>query len=340
MTIPTREFGKTGEKVGCIGYGAMGLAAFYGEPVPQSQVDAILDRCLADGVTFWDTADMYSPVGSGKLGYNEEQIGAYFKSHPGARERVFLATKFINRVTETGERFMDGSPAWCKQACADSLRRLGVDHIDLYYAHRPDPNVPVTETVQAMKELKDEGKIRYIGVSEYNLEQLDAANKVAHIDAVQIEISPWTPEALTNGILAWCEKNNTALVAYSPLGRGFLTGQYKSVDDFEQGDFRRFNPRFQGDNFAKNLELVDDIRKIADKKNATPGQIALAWVLQKSPLILPIPGTKKEKYLEENNKAAHVQLSPQEIEEIDNLINSFKVTGTRYAAEMMQFCAF
>ena len=129
-------------------------------------------------------------------------------------------------------------------------------------------------------------------------------------------------------------------MAYSPLGRGFLTGQYKSVDDFEQGDFRRFNPRFQGDNFAKNLELVDDIRKIADKKNATPGQIALAWVLQKSPLILPIPGTKKEKYLEENNKAAHVQLSPHEIEEIDNLINSFKVTGTRYAAEMMQFCAF
>ena len=220
MSIPTREFGKTGEKVSSIGYGGMGLAAFYGEPAPQSTVDAILDKCLANGVTFWDTADMYSPVKSRRLGYNEEQFGAYFKSHPEARSKVFLATKFVNRVKENGERFLDGSPEWCHQACNDSLRRLGVDQIDLYYAHRSDPNVNVTETVRAMKELKDQGKIRYIGVSEYNLEQLEAANKVAHIDAIQIEISPLTPEALTNGILAWAEKNGTALlsspVVYSP----------------------------------------------------------------------------------------------------------------------------
>ena len=340
MTIPTREFGKTGEQVGCIGYGGMGLAAFYGEPASPSTVDAILSRCLADGVNFWDTADMYSPIKSGKLGYNEEQIGAYFKAHPDARKKVFLATKFVNRVTEKGERFMDGSPEWCHQACNDSLRRLGVDQIDLYYAHRPDPKVDVTKTVGAMKELKDQGKIRYIGVSEYNLAQLEAANKVVHIDAIQIEISPWTPEVLTNGILDWALKNNTAIVAYSPLGRGFLTGAYQSIDDFDAEDYRRLNPRFQGDNFAKNLELVKDIQRIAEKRNATAGQVALAWLLQKSPIIIPIPGTKKEKYLEENIKAGHVKLSDAEVAEIDGVINSFKVSGTRYAQEMMKVCAF
>ncbi|SNX87277.1 probable Aldo-keto reductase yakc [NADP+] [Melanopsichium pennsylvanicum] len=340
MPIPTREFGKTGEQVGSIGYGAMGLAAFYGEPAPQSTVDTIFNRCLKDGVTFWDTSDMYSPVTSAKLGYNEEQIGAFFKSNPGAREKVFICTKFTLRFSEKGERLIDGSREWCHQACSDSLKRLGVDQIDLYYAHRPDPKVPVSETVQAMKELKDQGKIRYIGVSEYNLEQLEAANKVAHIDALQIEISPWTPEVFTNGIADWCQRNNTALVAYSPLGRGFLTGQYKSIDDFEQGDFRRFNPRFQGENFNKNLELVQDIRKIADKKGTTPGQIALAWVSQKSPIIIPIPGTKKEKYLEENIKAANVKLNDKEIDEIDAVINSFKISGARYPAEMMKGVAF
>jgi len=339
MTIPTREFGKTGEKVGCIGYGAMGLAAFYGEPVDQSTVDGVLSKCLEDGVTFWDTADIYSPMKDPNLGYNEKQIGQFFKSHPDARKKVFLATKFVNRKTEKCEMFLDGSPEWCHQACNDSLKRLGVDQIDLFYAHRPDPNVDVTKTVGALKELKDQGKIRYIGVSEYTVEQLEAANKVAHIDALQIEVSPWTPEALGSH-LAWCEKNGTALVAYSPLGRGFLTGAYKSVDDFEEGDFRRFNPRFTGENFKKNLELVEDIKKIASKKGVTPGQIALAWVMQKSEIIIPIPGTKKEKYLDENNKAASVHLSKDEVAEIDGIINSFKASGDRYPSAMMGAVAF
>ncbi|KAJ1026897.1 hypothetical protein NDA16_002191 [Ustilago loliicola] len=339
-TIPKREFAKTGEQVGCIGFGAMGLAAFYGEPVSQAQVDGVLSRCLADGVNFWDTSDIYSPLGSGKLGYNENQIGTFFKNNPDARKKVFLCTKFIMKYTESGERIMDGSREWCHQACNDSLKRLGVDQIDLYYAHRADPNVDVTVTVAALKELKEQGKIRYIGVSEYNLDQLEAANKIVHIDALQIELSPWTPEVLSNGILDWCVKNNTALVAYSPLGRGFLTGQYKSVEDFEEGDFRRYNPRFQGENFDKNLELVNDIRKIAEKKNATPGQIALAWVLQKSPAIIPIPGTTKEKNLIDNNKAAHIQLSKEEVAEIDSVINSFKVSGQRYAADFMKTVAF
>ncbi|ETS62069.1 hypothetical protein PaG_03627 [Moesziomyces aphidis] len=339
MTIPTREFGKTGEKVGCIGYGAMGLAAFYGEPVDQPTVNEVLSRCLEDGATFWDTSDVYSPMSSGKLGYNEGQIGEFFRTHPGSREKVFLCTKFIINLKD-GKMELNGSREWCHQACSDSLARLGVDQIDLYYAHRPDPNTPVTTTVAAMKELKDAGKIRYIGVSEYNLEQLKAANEVVHIDALQIELSPWTPDVLTNGILDWCVRNNTALVAYSPLGRGFLTGQYKSVEDFEENDFRRYNPRFTGDNFAKNLELVDDIRKIASRKNATPGQIALAWLLQKSDAIIPIPGTKKEKYLIENNKAANVTLDKSEVDEIDAIINSFKVSGTRYGPEMMATVAF
>lgn len=340
MTITTRQFGKTGEKVGQVGYGAMGLAAFYGQPSDQKTVDEILEQCLKDGVDFWDTADMYTPLQTGKLGYNEEQIGTFFKTHPGTREKVFLATKFVNRIKPDGTRFMDGSRKWCLEACNDSLKRLGVDKIDLFYAHRPDPNVDVTETVGALKELKDQGKIRYIGVSEFNIDQLTRANEIAHIDAVQIEISPWTPEPLTNGILAWCEKNGTAVVAYSPLGRGFLTGQYKSIDDFDETDFRRYNPRFAGENFKKNLELVEDIKKIADKRNVTAGQVSLAWVLSKSPLIIPIPGTKKAKYLSENNKAADLSLSADEVREIDGIINSFKVSGARYPEQMMSSVAY
>ena len=330
MTIPQREFGKTGEKVGAVGYGAMGLAAFYGAPSPQTVVDEVLQRNLDEGNNFWDTSDIYTSAGHGGLGLNEEQIGTFFRTHPGAREKVFLATKFVFTLSASGERGMDGSREYALKACDASLSRLGVDKIDLYYAHRPAPNADVTETVGAMKELKDAGKIRYIGVSEYSLEQLERANKVAHIDAYQIELSPWTPEVLTNGLLEWCEKNHTALVAYSPLGRGFLTGQYRSVDDFEPDDFRRSNERFQGDNFNKNLELVHDIRAIADRKGVTPGQIALAWVLAKSPIIIPIPGTKKAKYAAENNAAASVQLTTDEIAEIDAIINSFKVSGERY----------
>ncbi|KAJ1018381.1 hypothetical protein NDA18_006535 [Ustilago nuda] len=185
---------------------------------------------------------------------------------------------------------------------------------------------------------KEQGKVRYISVSEYRLEQLEAANKVIHIDALQIKLSPWAPEVLYNEILDWCVKNNNALVAYSPLGRDFLTGQYKSVWDFEEGDFRRYNPRFQGENFNKNLELVSDIRKFADKK-ATPGQNALAWVLQKSPKIFSIPGARKEKNLIDNNKAAHILLTNEEVAEMDGVINSFKISGQRYDADFIKTVA-
>lgn len=283
---------------------------------------------------------MYSPIALGRLGYNEEQIGKFFQSHPGAREKTFLATKFVNSWSPDGKLVQRGDHDYAIQACNDSLKRLGVNHIDLYYAHRAAPNADVTETVGAMKELKDAGKIRYIGVSEYNLDQLERANNVAHIDAVQVEMSPWTPEILSNGILEWCEKNGTALVAYSPLGRGFLTGQYKSLDDFEANDFRRHNPRFTGENFAKNLQLVDQLRSIAENKKATAGQIALAWCLSKSPIIIPIPGTKNLKYLKENISSTELNLTKNEIDEIDSIINAFKVSGTRYAEAMSHALAF
>jgi aryl-alcohol dehydrogenase-like predicted oxidoreductase len=329
-TIPTRSFGKTKEQIGCIGFGAMGLAAFYGESADQETVDELLNECLNEGVNMIDTADMYSPWESGKMGYNEEQIGRFLKKYPEQRNKIFLATKFVNFFTSTGME-QRGDREYAFKACNDSLKRLGVEQIDLYYAHRSVPGTDVTITVGAMKELQEQGKIKYIGVSEYNLDQLERANKVVHIDAVQIEISPWTPDILTNGILDWCEKNGTAVVAYSPLGRGFLTGKYKSPDDFSKDDFRASHPRFIGENFDKNLELVRDIKNIADKKGATPGQITLAWCLSKSPLIIPIPGTKKLKYLKENIDAANIQLSSEDIEEIDKVINSFKVSGERYA---------
>jgi aryl-alcohol dehydrogenase-like predicted oxidoreductase len=337
-TIPTRKVGTT--EVGNVGYGAMGLAAFYGEPADQKTVNEILSECIKQGVTMIDTADVYSPPQNKKNGYNEQQIGQFFKDVPGSREKIFLATKFVNLWSQEGGMIQKGDREYCLQACEDSLKRLGVDHIDLYYAHRVDPKVDVTETVGAMKELKDAGKIKYIGVSEYNIDQLTRANKVAHIDAVQIEISPWTPEIVSNGILKWCEENGTDVIAYSPLGRGMLTGQYKSVEDFDQNDFRRHNPRFQGENFKKNLVLVDDIKKIADKKGVTPSQIALAWVLSKSERIIPIPGTKKIKYLHENIEGARVKLDAAEIKEIDQVINSFSVSGHRYPEAMAKTLAF
>lgn len=337
--IPTRRVGPKGEKVGSLGFGAMGLAAFYGEAAPQETVDAILSECLKLGVTMIDTADVYSPIKLQRNGFNEEQIGRFLKANPGAREKMFLATKFVNNW-ENGQMIQRGDREYCLQCCEDSLKRLGVDQIDLYYAHRAAPNATIEETVGALKELQDAGKIRYIGVSEYNLDQLERAQKVAPIQFLQIELSPWSPNILTNGILSWCEKNNVTVAAYSPLGRGFLTGAYKSPDDFEEGDFRKHNPRFMGAAFDKNLELVHKLKALADKKKVTAGQISLAWCMSKSPAIIPIPGTKKLKYLDENIAAAHISLSKDEIKEIDAVIDSFQVTGERYPAQMSGALAY
>ena len=264
-------------------------------------------------------------------------MGKWFKLHPERRPDIFLATKFANLVDpNTGNRIVRSDPAYVKEACAKSLKRLGVDKIDLYYAHRVDGKTPIEHTVQAMKELKDEGKVRFLGLSECSARTLERACKISHIAAVQIEYSPFTidierPEI---NLLATCRKLGVATVAYSPLGRGMLTGAYKSPDDFEEGDFRRAAPRFSKDNFPKNLELADKLAAIAKMKKISPGQLSLAWLLKQGDDIIPIPGTKKIKYLEENLGALGVKLTDQEDEEIRKAVEGAEVVGVRYPEGM------
>ncbi|KAL9932513.1 hypothetical protein V8E36_008630 [Tilletia maclaganii] len=332
MSIPVREFGTTGVKLPAIGYGAMGLAAFYGKPKPQETVDACLNEVIKQGIQMIDTSDIYTDFSTGKLGLNEETIGTFLKNNPGAREKLFIATKF--GLTPTFG--VKGDREYVHQAAEASLQRLGIDQIDLYYHHRPSPT-DVAETAAALKELKEAGKIKYIGVSEYTLEQLKRFNEVVHIDAYQIEVSPWTPEIFKNGLADWCEKNGTAIVAYSPLGRGFLARTVKSPDDFEDGDFRKDNPRYRGDNFKKNLELVDALEVVGKEKGYTSGQIAIAWVLSKSKNIIPIPGSTKPERIAENTVGAKIQLTADEIKQINNIIDSFKVSGERYEGGLSAF---
>ncbi|KAE8188053.1 hypothetical protein CF336_g6310 [Tilletia laevis] len=327
MSIPSRELGNTGAKVAAIGYGAMGLAAFYGKPKPQSDIDACFNELIKQGVQMVDTSDIYTDFSTGKMSLNEEQIGRFLKANPGAREKLFIATKFAIGFSAAG-RTINGDRDYVLKCCQDSLDRLGVDQIDLYYAHRPTEDIE--ETVKAMKELKDSGKIKYIGVSEYSLEQLESVNKIAHIDAYQIEASPFTPEIFENGLADWCEKNGTAIVAYSPLGRGFITRTVTSPEDFEEGDFRKDNPRFKGENFKKNLELVDALEHIGKAKGYTAGQIAIAWLLTKSDKLIPIPGSTRPERIAENVEGAKIQLTGEELKEINSIIDSFKVSGASF----------
>lgn len=250
---------------------------------------------------------------------------------------MFLCTKFGFVLGPNGEvQGVSGKPEYIRQACEKSLKRLGIDCIDLYYQHRVDPNTPIEDTVGALAELVKEGKIRYIGLSECSAENLRRAYKVHPIAAVQMEYSPWTLEIETNGIMEACRELGVTIVAYSPLGRGFLTGRYKSIDDFEPDDFRRTVPRFQGENFDKNLELVRKFEEFASKKGVTSSQLCLAWVLAQGDDIVAIPGTKKVKYLEENFEATKIHLSSEESSEIRQIINSIKITGTRYDKSFMQ----
>jgi len=260
-------------------------------------------------------------------GPNEELVSKFLKER---RNEVFLCTKFGVLVDQTGIRGVSGEPGYVRQACERSLKRLGVDSIDLYYQHRIDPNTPIEDTVGTLAELVKEGKIKYIGLSECSAETLRRAHKVHPISAVQMEYSPWTLDLETNGVMDACRELGVTIVAYSPLGRGMLSGKYKSLDDFEPDDFRRTVPRFQGENFAENLKLVDKFREFADKKGVTPGQLCLAWVVAQGDNIVAIPGTKKMKYLEENIGAAKIHLSPKESSEIRQIINSIEVAGARY----------
>jgi len=308
------------------GLGCMGMSEFYGTG-DQAEAEATIHRALDLGVTFLDTADMYGPF------TNERLVG---QAIAGRREEVVLATKFGNERREDGSFVgINGTPEYVHRACDASLQRLGVDVIDLYYQHRVDTTVPIEDTWGALKELVEAGKIRYAGISEAAPETIRRADAVQPVTAVQTEYSLWTRDPEDDGVLATCAELGIGFVAYSPIGRGFLSGQIRSLDDLEPNDFRRHNPRFQGEAFAKNLELVDRVREIAESKGVPATQLALAWVMARSgraghPSIVPIPGTKRVSYLEENAGAADVELTEDDLRALDEAAPAGAAAGDRY----------
>ena len=317
----TRKLGSL--EVSALGLGCMGMSAFYGS-TDEDEAIATIHRALELGINFLDTAQLYGPL------TNEELVGRAIK---GRRDEYVIATKFARRMdaAKTGDMStvgpLDGSAEHVLGSIDGSLRRLGVDHVDLFYQHRVDPNVPIEETVGAMKELVEQGKVRHIGLSEAAPDTIRRAHAVHPIAAVQTEYSMWTrdPEA---EVLPTCRELGIGFVPYSPLGRGFLTGRFKSQDDFDESDFRRYNPRFTGDNLDANQKLADKVAEIAAEKGVTPAQLALAWVLAQGDDVVPIPGTKRRRYLEENAAAADVELSPDDLARIDAELP--EAAGNRY----------
>jgi aryl-alcohol dehydrogenase-like predicted oxidoreductase len=322
--METRKLGQLG--VSALGLGCMGMSEFYG-PGDEKESIATIHRALELGVTLLDTADMYGPF------VNEELVGRAIK---GKRAQVVLATKFgIVRDPETrGIRAVDGSPAYVRAACDGSLRRLGVDVIDLYQLHRVDPKTPIEETVGAMAELVRAGKVRAIGLSEASAATLRRAHAVHPIASVQSEYSLWTRDP-EDGVLQACRELGIGFLAYSPLGRGFLTGQIKRFEDFAPDDYRRTSPRFQGENFQRNLNLVTRVGELAQAKGCTTSQLALAWVLARAPFVVPIPGTKRRNYLEENVGALAVSLTADDEARIEEAMPRGTVAGPRYPEAMM-----
>jgi len=325
--MKNRQLGKNGPQVSIQGLGCMGMSEFYG-PGDEKESIATLERALDLGITFWDTSDAYGPH------TNEELLGRTLK---GRRDAVFLATKFgiVRDPNDALKRGVSGRPDYVRASVEASLRRLQTDHIDLYYQHRVDRTVPIEETIGAMARLVEEGKVRYLGLSEASAESIRRAAATHPIAALQSEYSLWTRDPETTGTLAACREHGIAFVAYSPLGRGFLTGAITKPEDFAEDDYRRINPRFTGENFTKNLAIVDKIREFAADKGCTPGQLALAWVIAKGDDLIPIPGTKRVKYLEENAGAVDVVLSPAEVAEIDAVFPPDSAVGDRYASNMM-----
>jgi aryl-alcohol dehydrogenase-like predicted oxidoreductase len=323
--MKTRTLGPDGPAISEIGLGCMGMSAFYG-PADESEARATLARALELGCNFLDTSDMYGPY------TNEELVGSAIASR---RDEVFLATKFGIKLVKADDlinRTIDGSAAYVREACDASLRRLGTDHIDLYYQHRVDPSTPIEETVGAMAELVSAGKVRHLGLSEASAETIRRAHAVHPITAVQTEYSLWTRDVEAE-ILPALNELGIALVAYSPLGRGFLSGRFTSTEELDQSDYRRHGPRFTGENLRQNILLVQRVRELAVERDVTPGQLALAWVLHRGEHVVPIPGTKRIAYLEENLAAADVELSDADVEAIAAALPA--AAGTRYPEAIM-----
>ncbi len=321
--VPTTKLGKEGLVVSKEGLGCMGMSQSYGQ-ADEAESIATIHQAIDSGVFFLDTANVYGD------GHNEQLVG---KAIANRRDQVVIATKFsLSRNPKTNEIEIDGRPENVITSCEQSLKRLGVDYIDLYYQHRVDPKVPIEDTVGAMAELVQQGKVRYLGLSEASAQSLQRAVKVHPISALQSEWSLWTRD-LEDEIVPLARQLGIGIVPYSPLGRGFLSGSIKSPDDFDDDDFRKNNPRFQGENFKRNLDLVEKVKQMANEKKCTPAQLALAWVMAQGQDVVPIPGTKRRSYLEQNIKALDVELTSQDLAQLDKIAPKGIAAGSRYPQE-------
>ncbi|WP_187625601.1 aldo/keto reductase [Pseudomonas congelans] len=325
----TRQLGNHGPHVSALGLGCMGMSDFYTTGIDEKESIATLHRALELGVTFFDTADMYGPY------TNEALLG---RALEGKREGIYLASKFgIVRGDDPHARGVNGSPAYIRQSIDASLKRLNTDYLDLYYQHRVDPKVPIEDTIGAMAELVKAGKVRHIGICEASAATIEKAHAVHPLAAVQSEYSLWSRDPEQDGVLATCRRLGIAFVAYSPLGRGFLTGELRTPDDFAADDYRRFTPRFQGENFNRNLHLVEKVKALATARGISASQLALAWVLAQGDDIIPIPGTKQRKYLESNVAAASLTLSSDDIAQLETIFPAQgSASGERYNAASMK----